>query len=760
MIVISLLRPSPRFMLNVCDDVWRHTCASQLVEHLGIENAERIAAACTDAAFELVPCDPAGCCFIDIPADIAACPGFDEAVAQLRGATEANVADAEYDIEAQSFEELDDFHGFDDLADRLSDPEALARVQERAAELMEGILADARAIWNNERNRAAQWYGNVLDAVTGPFVNPESVAAVDEEDLPAEIDLFPRLNVFYPSSFFPAGAFGYTMHDPRPDGRPSLEAEADLPHGYRAESWVHPETMDLMKVTNARAGELERLWEQRGFACQFLPSGTGMFGIGGQLFYEYSEIFSSSWQTAVVSSLGTIVDGRTHVFTLSKTFENAQAPDDDYAERVLNAIAGVLRSMAAKLAGVVTPTVDTIPCMPGFAPANLIRFSTTIATGTASMSTLVVTLGGAIEEKVSAIYETPVPVEAFDGGNLGDRKIESRILRFGLPRPDNCALYATITRADDCFVIELLEPVGNDGPTTLDTLDDVQDTIHNTLNEMRVYWTSYTESLAFPTVFEIFVPHFRADKLHVFDVLASEAMPKMMEEDGMPARVEHRNETNEEVDLRTVETTVHDDEHHVAGFLRVLLSNDTASVTCGIVFDEGYVECAGASAFISSFTKCSIACAEELFCVLPSDLAGEAEPWSYHLATRYTDLCCAVLGEHLGGSYITFIERQGAESAGAEVPGNAAEEEPAAEVAASPMTENAATCVPGATPEPATTPAAGTEPAAVPASVPATAPAPVAAPASAPAPKFCYHCGAPLSPGARFCASCGTQVAS
>ena len=732
MIVISLLRPSPRFMLALNDDVWQHTCASQLVEHLGIENAERVAASCTDAAFELVPRDPAGCCFVGAPYDIAECPGFDEAIAQLRGATEAHVAATEYGIESDALEKIDDFHGFDDLAERLGNPAALARVQERAAELLGGIVAEAGAIWSNEHDHARQWYGNVLDAVTGPFVNPGSVAAVDEEDVSLKIDVVPRLAVFYPSSFFPAGTFGYTMHEPRGDGNPYLEAEANLPHGYRAESWVFPGSMDLLQVTESRGGELERLWQRRGFACQLLPSATGMFGIGGQLFHLYSDIFTSTWQTVVAGSLGTIADGQAHVFTLTKTFENAQAPDGGYAERVADAIAGVLRSMAANLAGAYIPTGDTLACVPGFAPANLIRFSTTIATGMVSMSSLVVMLGGAIEEKVSELYETPVPVEAFDGGNLGDREIESRILRFGLPRPDTCALYATIARTDDCFVVELFEPLGNDGPTTLDTLYDARDTVHKTLDELQVYWTSYTESQTFPTVFEIFVPHFRADKLRIFDELAREAMPEMMREDGLSVRVERRDEVDEEISLRTVETMVHNDEHHVSGFLRVLMSNDSASVTCGILYGKGHVACDEEAAFVGSFTKCSIACAEELFCVLPDDLAGEAEPWSYQLATRYTDRCCAVLGEDLGGSYITFIKRQDEDSTGAEAPGDAAEEAPTA----------------------------GTEPATVPVPAPATAPARVAAPASAPAPKFCYHCGAPLSPEARFCASCGTQVAS
>lgn len=726
MIMVSLLRPLPYVNLHRNDEAWRQLCASQLVEHLAIQNAERIEALCTDAAFELVPCDPAGRCFIGVPEDIAAAPGFDDAVELITGATEAHVADLEFGIGNDTVEQIDGFRGFDDLAERLGDPDALAQVKNGAAKLVEGILADARAIWNEERARHELWYGNVYQAVAGPFVDPESVSWLEDEDVPPIAEMPRSLKGYYPASFFPSGKYPFAAHDVPFDVEAGLDAEANLPRGYRVESWVRPQSTDLCQGSDAHVASIYQRWQQRGFDGQPRIVYRGPFAIDGRYFYLSGAVFRSTWQTVVVGSLGSVADGHLHIFTLSKSFESESAPDEEYAGRVADAIEGALRSMAANLCSERYPTGSLLLCSPAFESTGLNHLTTILASGFVNMPTLSVTLGAALEEAASKHYQTPIKADIIKTDQQSGG-FEGRIVRMSLPGPNACDIYLDLMCRDDRFFVELLTTCDFNDEETSDVVFDAQGAVLDVCDGMGAWQThaALNEPRLYSTVLEVFLPHFRPDSARLILTLSNEDVPRLMGEDGWHPRVESRDEVDDS-GMRVLETSLHDDEHCLTCFMRTLTCGDTATMTLGVLYNEGYAPCAEADGFIDNFTTTGIALARTLFAVVPKGAQDATERWSPERSIALCERCRDALDGAVEPPFLADFER--ADSV-AETP--ATEEAPAASEA----------------PLPTETPAPD-------------AAADLAAPANQPpAPKFCYSCGSPLAPGVRFCSHCGTQVA-
>lgn len=750
MIMVSLLLPLPYVNLHRNDEAWRQLCASQLVEHLAVKNAERIEALCTDAAFELVPRDPAGRCFIGVPEDIAAAPGFGDAIELITGATEAHVADLEYGIGNDTVEQIDGFRGFDDLAERLGDPGALAQVKSSAAKLVEGILADARAIWNEERARHELWYGNVYQAVAGPFVDPESVSWLEDEDVPPIAEMPRSLKGYYPASFFPSGKYPFTAHDVPFDVEAGLDAEADLPRGYRVESWVRPQSTDLCQGSDAHVASIYQRWQQRGFDGQPRVVYRGPFAIDGRYFYLSGAVFRSTWQTVVVGSLGSVADGHLHIFTLSKSFESESAPDEEYAGRVADAIEGALRSMAANLCSERYPTGSLLLCSPAFESTNLNHLTTILASGFVNMPTLSVTLGAALEEAASKHYQAPVKADIIKTDQrTGD--FESRIVRMSLPGPHACDIYLDLVCRDDHFFVELLTTCDFNDEKTSDVVFDAQDAVLDACDGMGAWQThaALNEPRLYSTVLEVFLPHFRPDSAKLIQTLTNEDVPRLMGEDGWHSRVESRDEVDDG-GMRVLEISLHDDEHCLTCFMRTLICGDTATMTLGILYNEGYAPCAEADGFIDNFTATGIALARTLFAVVPEGAQDTTERWSPELSIALCERCRDALGGVVEPPFLADFERVDNEAEAPTAADAAAGNEPAAEGTVE-ADGNAGAAEANAT--------ASEEPLPAAAAAPDASTSPAASSDEAPTPKFCYNCGSALEPGVRFCSHCGTQVA-
>ena len=154
--------------------------------------------------------------------------------------------------------------------------------------------------------------------------------------------------------------------------------------------------------------------------------------------------------------------------------------------------------------------------------------------------------------------------------------------------------------------------------------------------------------------------------------------------------------------------------------MRTLTCGDTATMTLGVLYNEGYAPCAEADGFIDNFTTTGIALARTLFAVVPKGAQDATERWSPERSIALCERCRDALDGAVEPPFLADFER-------------------ADSVAETPATEEA--------PLPTETPAPD-------------AAADLAAPANQPpAPKFCYSCGSPLAPGVRFCSHCGTQVA-
>lgn len=653
MILVSLLRPNLKLNLASTDALWRQVCAGQLVDHLGIQNGERIAAACTDAAFELVPCDPDGRCFIDVPEDIRACPGFDDALEALTGATEAHVADGEFGIDAGVSKDLDGFRGFDDLASLLDDPSALPDIQAEAAQLMDAIVADAQAIWTEERSHSNAWYGNVYEAVAGQFLGEESVCRLDNTDVPPISQMPLRQNVFWDAWFLPSSQFPFTRYDVQPGDAPALEAEASLPNGYRAESWLLPAGDSLCDAVDTFESMMERTWEPRGLTSQAHCIFGGPFAINGMYFHLYSDVFRSDWQTFVVGGVATVVEGRVRLFALSKLIENDRAADEEYPDRVVAAIEGALRSVDARIAGARRSTGGAMLCAPAFTSTSLVRISTSLGRGYVPMSELAAALGAAAEGAVSKRYQTPISAETVDTSNLYGAEFESRVIRVRLPEQRRSAVYLIITHTDDCFAVEQLTTLDYDNDAITDAFFDVQEAVMDALDGLggQVSCVSFMEPHLSNTVFEMFVPHFLEGFTQVLQNLADEEMLRLFAADGLSVRVERSDETDDD-DGRVVEVRLHDGADHYTCYVRALLHEDTATVTCGIIYNSVAVPTAEDELFLDDFAIVAISVVEQMFAVAPVESDEPAAPWSRELALAFCSDFRDALGEELDPPYL------------------------------------------------------------------------------------------------------------
>lgn len=748
MILVSLLRPNLKLNLASTDALWRQICAGQLVDHLGIQNGERIAAACTDAAFELVPCDPDGRCFIDTPEDIRACPGFDDALKALTGATEAHVADGEFGIGAGVSKDIDGFRGFDDLASLLDDPSVLPDIQADAARLMDAIVADAQTIWTEERSHSNAWYGNVYEAVAGQFVGEESVCRLDNKDVPPISQMPLRQNVFWDAFLLPSPQFPFTRYDVQPGDAPALEAEASLPHGYRAESWLLPESDNLCDAVDAFECMMERTWEPRGLTSQAHCIFGGPFAINGMYFHPYSDVFRSDWQTFVVGGVTVVVEGRVRLFALSKLIENDRAADGEYPDRVVAAIEGALRSVAARIAGARRSTGNAMLCAPAFTSTGLVRISTSLGRGYVPMSELTVPIGAAVEEAMSKRYQTDINAEIINTDSLYGTEFEGRVIRVRLPEQRRSAVYLVITRADDCFAVEQLTTLDYDNDAIIDAFFDVRDAVIDALDGLggRVSCISFVNSHLPNTVLEVFVPHLLDVYAQAILNMADDESLQLFAEDGLAVRAERSDETDE-YGIRVVEVKLHDSAGHHTCCIRALLHEDTATVTFDIIYNTDDAPTAEDELFLDDFALLATSFAQALFAVAPVDSDEPAEPWSLERAVALCGDFRDALGEELDPPYLDmFTEVEGGNDAGADAQ---PDEVQAPEPAEMPAPEQ--TAVPQQAPQPA--PAPQQAPAPQPAAAPTTAAAPQ------PAPKFCYACGSPITPGARFCTNCGTQIA-
>ncbi len=747
MILVSLLRPNLKLNLASTDALWRQVCAGQLVDHLGIQNGERIAAACTDAAFELVPCDPDGRCFIDVPEDIRACPGFDDALEALTGATEAHVADGEFGIDAGVSKDLDGFRGFDDLASLLDDPSALPDIQAEAAQLMDAIVADAQAIWTEERSHSNAWYGNVYEAVAGQFLGEESVCRLDNTDVPPISQMPLRQNVFWDAWFLPSSQFPFTRYDVQPGDAPALEAEASLPNGYRAESWLLPAGDSLCDAVDTFESMMERTWEPRGLTSQAHCIFGGPFAINGMYFHLYSDVFRSDWQTFVVGGVAAVVEGRVRLFALSKPIENDRAADEEYPDRVVAAIEGALRSVAARIAGARRSTGNAMLCAPAFTSTGLVRISTSLGRGYVPMAELTAALGAAAEEAVSKRYQTPISAETVDTSSLYGAEFESRAIRIRLPEQRRSTVYLIITRTDDCFAVEQLTTNDYDDDAITDAFFDVQEAVMDALDGLggQASCISLMEPHLSNTVLEVFVPHFLEVFTQVLLNLADDEMLRLFAADGLAVRVERSDETDED-GVRVVEVRLHDGTGHYTCYVRALLHEDTATVTCDIIYNTVAAPTAEDELFLDDFALLATSFAQTLFAVAPVDSDEPAEPWSLERALAFCSDFRDALGEELDPPYLDlFTEVDDEDDVGADAQSGEVQAPEPVEIPAS------AQVAPQQAPQP--TPASQPVPEPQPAAAPPTAAAPQ------PAPKFCYACGTPIAPGARFCTNCGTQIA-
>ena len=124
----------------------------------------------------------------------------------------------------------------------------------------------------------------------------------------------------------------------------------------------------------------------------------------------------------------------------SDLIENDRAADEEYPDRVVAAIEGALRSVAARIAGARRPTGNAMLCAPAFTSTSLVRISTSLGRGYVPMSELTAALGAAAEEAVSKRYQTPISAETVDTSNLYGAEFESRVIRVRLPEQRRSAV--------------------------------------------------------------------------------------------------------------------------------------------------------------------------------------------------------------------------------------------------------------------------------------------------------------------------------
>lgn len=213
-----------------------------------------------------------------------------------------------------------------------------------------------------------------------------------------------------------------------------------------------------------------------------------------------------------------------------------------------------------------------------------------------------------------------------------------------------------------------------------------------------------------------------------------------------------RVESRDEVDgggMRVLETSLHDDEHRLTCFMRTLICGDTATMTLGILYNEGYAPCAEADGFIDNFTATGVALARTLFAVVPEGAQDATERWSPERSIALCERCRDALGGVVEPPFLADFERADKEAEAPTAADAATDNEPVAEGT---VEADGNTCAVEADA------AANEDPLPAAAAAPDASTSPAASADKAPAPKFCYNCGSPLGPGVRFCSHCGTQV--